>query len=256
MTENCFGRGTAQAIATLTLLSTFFFVSAANALSIDFEQFAHGEVVIGTFDGVTIGADNVNRTFDYAVAFDSDETGTSDLDLEAGGAMAWSGGNLAGMQLGKMLILQENNAGCDTGICSDPDDEGRRPAGVFSIDLSIAITDFGFDAVDIESLALENAMITFFDGLASLSVDLMDFFDDTSSIYDPSLELGNNTANRFAPITAASLGLEQFDRIEFNLGGSGALDNLVGTPVPEPSTALLMCLGLGVMAASRQRRAV
>jgi hypothetical protein len=96
-------------------------------------------------------------------------------------------------------------------------------------------------------------MITFFDGQASQTVGLEDFFDDTSELYDPTLALGNNTANRYAPISAEFLGLEQIDRIEFSLGGSGALDNFVGTPVPEPSTALLIFLGLGAMASTRRR---
>ena len=255
MTDFCFGRSASRAFATLTLISTtLLFASASSALDFDFEQFAHGEIVLGTVDGVTIGADNFNRTFDYAVAFDSTQTGTSDLDLEAGSG-PWSGGNLAGTQLGTMMILQENNTGCDTGTCSDPDDERGRPAGVISLDFSIALLDFGFDAVDIESLAAENAIITFFDGQTSQSVDLLDFFDDTSQYYDSTLELGNNTANRFSPITADSLGLDEIDRIEFQLGGSGALDNLVGTPVPEPSTALLIGLGLGALATQRRRNA-
>jgi hypothetical protein len=126
----------------------------------------------------------------------------------------------------------------------------ERPILIF--DFSISILDFGFDAVDIESLSAENATIKFFGGGDSAVVDLMDFFDAGSALYDPTLSLGNNTANRFGPISAAYLGLSEIDRVEFNLGGSGALDNLEVTLVPEPSMALLMSLGLGVLAARRR----
>jgi hypothetical protein len=139
--------------------------------------------------------------------------------------------------------------------CSSPDDEGKRPAGTLIFDFSVSILDFGFDAVDavdIESLSAENATIEFFGGGDSAIVDLMEYFDAGSALYDPTLSLGDNTTNRFAPISAAYLGLSEIDRVEFNFGGSGALDNLEFTLVPEPSTALLVSLGLGVLAARRR----
>jgi hypothetical protein len=258
MTENEIGRLGASSIAMLTLTSLVLFASAANAGTIDFEYLAHGEIANGTIDGVTIGADNFSNTFDYAVGFDSRSSGTADADLEANtGAMPWTRGNIAGTQLGTILVLQENNTGCDSGICSSPDDEGARPAGVLSFDFSMPILGFGFDAVDIESVTAENAMISFFDNQTRqmAQVNLTEFFDMSSALYDASLELGNNSANRFAPITVAFLGISQIDRVEFRFGGSGGLDNLVMTPMPEPSTALLLGLGLAGIAAKRKHLA-
>jgi hypothetical protein len=133
-----------------------FFAGPSNALTIDFEYLAHGEVANGVYNGVTISASNPNQGFDYAVGFDSNASYTPNPDLQA----------------------------------------------------------------------------------------------------DDSLELGNNTANRFSPITAEFLGLSEIEHVDFNLGGSGAIDNLVIMPavaVPEPSTALLLGLGLAFIGARRHR---
>ncbi len=247
-------RVTSRACAMLTVLfSSSLLAGSSNAVTIDFEYLAHGEVANGTVDIVTISADNFHRSFDYAVGFNSHAQGTADPDLQAsGGAMQWSGGNIAGQDLGILLILQENSAGCSTGTCSNPDDEGRRAAGVLRFDFSTPVLDFGFDAVDIESLGAENATIKFFGGGETATVHLMDFFDTISPLYDPTLVLGNNTANRFAAIPVEFLGLSQIEYVEFKLGGSGALDNLEITLIPEPTTALLMSLGLGAIVAKRR----
>lgn len=232
------------------------FAGSSNALTIDFEYLAHGEVANGVYDGVTISASNPNQGFNYAVGFDSNASHSRDPDLQADDDLPrWSGGNIAGEDLGILLILQENSTGCSTGVCRHPDDEGHRPAGILSFDFSIPVREFGFDMVDLEGLGPEHASIDFFGGGGSASVDLLAFFDVVSVLYDESLELGNNTANRFSPITAEFLGLSQIEHVDFNLGGSGALDNLVIMPavaVPEPSTALLISLGLAVMGIQRR----
>jgi hypothetical protein len=228
-------------------------VGPANALTIDFEALSHGEVANGVYSGVTISASNPNQSTSYAVGFDSNASSTRDPDLEANpGDPRWSGGNIAGEDLSILLILQENSTGCSTGVCSSPDDEGDRPAGVLSFDFSISVQEFGFDFVDLEGLGPEHATIDFFGGGESASFDLAEYFDTASPLYDPSLQLGNNTANRFSPITAEFLGLSEIDHIDFNLGGSGALDNLQFTPVPEPSTALMIGLGLAFIGARRR----
>ena len=245
------------AVISALFLSSFLAVGNAIALTADFESLLHGEVVSGQIAGVTIDALNPNRSFDYAVAFDSTQTNTADADLESNpqGPAYWSGGNLVDTELGIMLIIQENDTGCAVGICSNPDDEGRRPAGDLGFSFEVPVLDFGFDLVDIESIAAESGYLEFFQGQSSAIVQLMDFLELGNDRYDSSIVLGNNTANRYAAITAASVGLENFDRVVLHLGGSGAIDNIQATLVPEPSTALLLSLGLVGLAARRRSRA-
>jgi hypothetical protein len=55
------------------------------------------------------------------------------------------------------------------------------------------------------------------------------------------------------PITSELLDIGAFERVIVRLGGSGGIDNLAMTALPETSTGLL--LGLGLVAAGARRRA-
>lgn len=222
---------TTATIATMaSILTIAAMPGSAQALTIDFEDYAHGEVVTGG-SGFTITVDNFVRAFDYGVAFDSDLSGTADADLEAD----WSGGNLVGQSLGKILIIQENAAGCDLGLCTSPDDEGGRPAGTITVELDVATPIFGFDLIDVDSTMAENGALTLWDATGtSVSID----FATVLSGFD----IGDNTANRVDPYVASDLGLGPIVKVEFLLGGSGGIDNLV--VIPEPATFLLMAMGL------------
>ena len=93
---------------------------------------------------------------------------------------------------------------------------------------------------------------------SSATVSLMDFFDMSSPFYDSNLhpdDLGNNTANRFAQIATHKLGIDPFSRVTIRMGGSGGVDNLAFSTVPEPTTAALMTLGLLVAGSGRRRPA-
>src|SRR5262245_46409724 len=103
------------------------FVLAATpvaAVTIDFDNFAHGDIVaapVAKHAGYTLVAENQQRTFDAAIAFDSDKTGTTaDPDLQRGSA--WATGNIKDNDLGRILILQTNDD-CTATHCANPDDE-------------------------------------------------------------------------------------------------------------------------------------
>jgi hypothetical protein len=55
---------------------------------------------------------------------------------------------------------------------------------------------------------------------------------------------GNHSANRFEPLLASEFGFASFDRAEIVFAGSGGVDNIEFEPVPEPSTVVLLSLGL------------
>ncbi len=229
---------------------------AAGALDVDFEGTAHGEVVDTDFAGVTIVATNIGGGPDLAVTFDTTATGTSDSDLE----VPFSGGNLGGSILfGNALIIQENAAGCGDDICNNPDDEGTRPAGSVELILDEALSAFGFDLLDIDAHPLERAGTVVFhdDDLGvSFAIEFNEF--DGGTFAQAGFAFGDHSANRIAPISVAEINaqiadpadqLGEIDRVIFNLGGSGALDNLV----PEPSPAALLAVALLTLAAVRRR---
>ena len=228
--------------------------AAVATTTITFSEFGvvHGEVVDTDF--ASLGLDSIITTNigggpDLGVVFDSLLMGTNDGDLEG---PPWNVGNLApNTVLGNILIIQENSSGCGDDVCDVPDDEGSRPAGSF--DLSFAttpITSFGFDIVDVEDTTAENGSIVFYDGAASFTISF-DELEVGGAFEVAGLVFGNNSANRIPEITAASLGLSQFDRIVINMGGSGGIDNLV---IPEPGTGLLVLMGGALGLAVRRRR--
>lgn len=231
------------AIALAVLVSH---TAGASQISIDFEGLVHGEVLNSQIAGVTISAVNQGGGPDLAVAFDSNLSGTRDPDLEGPN---WSGGNIvSGTDLGNLLILQENNIGTGDGVADRPDDEGSRPAGSITLAFDTAYSSFGFDLIDIEGTrpSDEPGDLDLYLGDALVySVSFMDF------LADPSVQYGDNSANRISPLSGFGL----FDRAVFNLGGSGAIDNIVATvPAPAPLALLgLALVGFGVGSRSRSR---
>ncbi len=243
-------------------------LAAAQAVAntVTFSGFEHGAVIddeLESSHGLTISAVNADgHGPNLAVVFDSLESWTRDPDLEG---PAWATGNLApNTVLGNMLIIQENGTDCNgDGIMDYPDDEGARPAGSLFLDFAAPITSFGFDIVDVEGpseFGDDSGYVALF-YLGTTPVGSMGFgelIDPNSPFYDPTIQYGDNSANRVSPITAADLGGTMFDRVQINMGGSGAIDNLCYTlppaVIPEPVTLAGVFAAGGAVGAAAWRR--
>ncbi len=235
-----------SALAGCLLLVTALSASAG-ALTLDFEEFGHGDVVTLS-KGAFISTENFHPNAshpDLGVAFDTTASGTSDRDLEQGGG--WALGNLApATGLGNLLIVQENALGCDTGTCSDPDDEGRRPGGRFTIELAGLGTfdEYAVDIVDVEDRSAENGSIEFWNGaVLTSSFDFDDFLGLGQGV-----AFGDNSANH---VDLGHVG--SYDTIVVTMGGSGGIDNIEAA-MPEPGAALLFALGCATLSGARRLR--
>lgn len=230
---------------------------------VDFNGFVHGEILTDQLkisNGISISATNATEPFGIAAVFNTQLGGpTPDPDLLG---PDWSGGNLAALnaELGNAMILSNNDTLSAPGILATPDDEGDRPAGEIILDFDMLQTMVGFDLIDVESIVAELGSIDFYlDGVLLDSVGFDEFVTMGGEFFDATVEYGNNSANRIAPIRLSDLTLspqnadaEGFNRLIFSLGGSGAIDTI--NFVPEPTTLSLLVLG-GVALVRRHRMA-
>lgn len=219
--------------------------SLVSAMTITFDDagFVDGQIVTGV-PGVRIVADNFLLPFNNAVIFDSEQLGSRNPQLEARaeGLPRWSGGNLEGVQLNNILILQ----GCNDAACHAKLGTGRQPTGTIRFIFDVPITSIGFDMINIDNPFAKFGSVTFTD-MQNRSVTIPD------KTLLASYQIGDNTANRIDPFTAQGLGLGPIRSVTFLMGGAGGLDNITFVPVPEPATGLFLGLGLAVLAGARRR---
>lgn len=251
-----------QLLKTSTAVVAFLLCaisSRANAGMLTFDEtefgFVHGSVVslpqlIGTSNplvslGIKVSATNTRMPNDigYAIIYDSNKDG-ADPDLQR----PWKHRNKVGNidkdeDLRNLLILAENvdDLTPTDGVVDSPDDEGGRPAGSITFEFATAITQIGFDLIDIEGNAelLNNrgfVAAIYSNGDQVGSVGFGDFIDEDSPFFDSTVRYGNNTANRIKPILASQFGnVSSFNKVVFDFGGSGAIDNLNWTSLPSPN---------------------
>ena len=233
------------------ILSLLLVAPAVRAVVLDFEDFGitnfqHGTVINTQYSNVAISATNLGGGPNLAAVFDSTLSNTRDSDLE--GLFNSNNPSLAdNFDPGNILIIQENNIGCDDGVCNRPDDEGSRPAGWISFAFAQAIELISIDFFDIEvaenGATSENA-IRLFDSANS------ELFANT--FYVPNTG-GDNLWNQVLFVTAGQ-GITGIARIDVHFGGSGALDNLTYSVVPVPAAFWLFGTALiGFIGYSRRR---
>ena len=195
--------------------------------SISFDNLAKGAIISEQYLnalGVKITTKNSAGGPDKGILFDTTAHHTPDPDLEG----PWSGGNIKGENLKNILIIADNIKDSNNdNLVDNPNDQAGSPAGMFTLDFNHAINSFGFDMVDIENgIEINKSSITFKDSLGAIvTIPLASFINPNSPYYDPSIELGDNHANRISPILAENLGLEDFVQIKIEVGGSGGFDN-------------------------------
>lgn len=200
----------------------------AQAATIDFEEFGHGDNIDSVSAGgvtatVTV---NSNGAFDQAVGFDTSLTGTADPDLEA--PFTGSGG----ANPGTILIISEDGG---------PDDE--RAGGTVTFDFSEAVNFIGFSA---------------FDGglfeVTSAKGDELEVADNVVA--------GDNLSNRLLVPEGEFVGVQSLTFLFANSGegASGGIDDLefvvtdTPSPVPVPAALPLLAAGLGGLAFVGRRR--
>lgn len=154
---------------------------------------------------------------------------------------------------GNVLVLHEetNNADriCNSETCTNPDDIGARPAGHMEIAFNKDVFLTSIDFFDVEYAETSTAFrIVLLDDVGQV-ISNSQTGNDYWLIPDTG---GDNTWDR------VSFNVGNVRKMEVYLGGSGAIDNIVGrtTPdtnvsVPEPSTLVLFGLAAALMGRRR-----
>ncbi|UCB55273.1 MAG: hypothetical protein JSW45_01685, partial [Thiotrichales bacterium] len=120
---------------------------AVHAGVIDFEDHGAGTIIDDEYAPfLSVRVENLSSGPDVGVIFDTLHPSGGDRDL--GGPFNSLNPDLPDRYTaGNVLIIHESHT-CDRLRCDDPDDEGSRPAGVFFLNFSSAVTLQSIDFFD------------------------------------------------------------------------------------------------------------
>jgi len=215
--------------------ASFFALSTAQALVLDFEGFPAGTIIDDEYEGITISATtNSGGSPNVAVVFDTENPTGGDNDLAAPFRASSGSDFVESFFPGNVLILQEND-NCGSLLCDVPDDDAN--GGTFFIQWDAPRILNSIDFFDIEANEA-GAPITI--TLATTNGILPSFTVPETG--------GDNTWGRLD-----FGGIADVIGLTVNLNGSGAIDN-INFAIPLPGVAWMFFPGLAVLAARVRRR--
>ena len=248
------------AVGALSLLAP----AGAGAAVINFDSRQTGEIIAAQYanyeGGLIVRADNFDPAGpDVATIFHASSGTIPDPDLRT----PYSRGNLPlSHDPKKILIIPENATDANgNGRIDVPNDE--KSGGQLDFTFGRQLESLGFDLIDVEGVTStdsRNFTVRFFQGAVEVGeVPFSEFVRSDSDFYQSSVRFGDDSINRIQPIAASEFGVEFFNRVIVQFGGSAAIDRLhfheADVVVPEPGTAALAVLGLtGVLASGRRCR--
>lgn len=249
-----FKKSTIKSLLATLLLAT----PAAQAVTLDFEGFGNGTIMDNEYlvsHGVSISAQNLSTGPNYAVIFDTTPSGSSP-NFSSDPDLIGNFDNIApdahnqslpdDYDPGNVLIIQENLSGCSGNTCVRPDDEGSRPAGIFTFNFRNAIELLSIDFFDVERA--ENGT-----GPAN-RIDVWDFDTNVLTTVGHTPNTGGDNLWAQLLFDSNNPALRNIGRIDIHMGGSGAIDNLTYNVVPVPAAVWLFGTALiGFIGYSRRR---
>ena len=222
---------------TLAGIGMAFAMTTAQAVVVDFDEFAAGTVIDGAFEGWSVSTDGFSpMSPDVAVVFDTGAPTGEDFDLEA--PFFTDNPDIPNeYNPNNVLIIQENGP-CSSMMCDEPDDDRNGGTIIFEFDAPVTVN--SIDVFDIE----EN------ENTGTFELFAFAFTGDGDLIATVSIPVtgGDNTWDRvtFDDLTnVGSLGIF--------LSGSGAIDRLDFTVIPVPPAMVLFGTALVLLAGVRRK---
>ena len=197
--------------------------------------------IFGGGQGIILSTDD--QTNHPLNLYDSEGDSPNDPDLERNetGTGLWEGGNLTDHVLDNLLIINEDN------VISDPDDEAS--GGQIILTSDIELRSISFDFVDLDAGGATTGSFIKFENTITgdtARVDFPDFEDGSGTVFETTdVQFGDRHGNRIIEISNSKLGIESFDKITFDLNGSGGIGDIcIKTLLPWPTAS---CFGESIV---------